>query len=140
MIRKAQRIRFKVFYEEMAAVPDGPAMLSRRDVDPYDRICDHLIVIDHAPAPKPFRKTKPKVVGTHRSCTRDVADRHRASTKEQSRAVAFDSLTWARASIQAPANRAAESPARTVSFLRPSQPAFRPASREVIDRPHFFTL
>jgi putative hemolysin len=76
LIRRAQRVRFKVFYEEMAAVPDRAAMLSRRDVDPYDRVCDHLIVIDHAPAPKPFRKTKPKVVGTYRLLRQDVADRH----------------------------------------------------------------
>jgi len=66
LIRRAQRVRFKVFYEEMAAVPDGAAMLSRRDVDPYDRVCDHLIFIDHAPAPKPFREMKPKVVGAYR--------------------------------------------------------------------------
>jgi putative hemolysin len=75
-IRRAQRLRFKVFYEEMSAVPEGASLLSRRDVDPYDRICDHLIVIDHAPKPKPFRKPKPKVVGTYRLLRQDVADRH----------------------------------------------------------------
>ena len=75
-IRRAQRLRFKVFYEEMAAVPNGAALLSRRDVDAYDFICDHILVLDHAVEPKPFRKPKPKVVGTYRLLRHEVADRH----------------------------------------------------------------
>lgn len=75
-IRRAQRLRFKVFYEEMAAVPNGAALLSRRDVDAYDSICDHILVLDHAVKPKPFRKPKPKVVGTYRLLRHEVADRH----------------------------------------------------------------
>ena len=63
-IRRAQRLRFKVFYEEMAAVPDGASLLSRRDTDPYDRLFDHLILVDHPPEPTPFRQPKPRVVGT----------------------------------------------------------------------------
>src|ERR1700712_1972781 len=35
-IRRAQRLRFQVFYEEMSAVPTGLAALSRRDADSYD--------------------------------------------------------------------------------------------------------
>ena len=35
-IRRAQRLRYKVFYEEMAAVPNGASLLSRRDLDEYD--------------------------------------------------------------------------------------------------------
>ena len=49
-IRRAQRLRFKVFYEEMSAVPTGLAALSRRDADGYDALCDHLLVLDHAAA------------------------------------------------------------------------------------------
>ena len=30
-IRRAQRLRYKVFYEEMSAIPGALAMLSRRD-------------------------------------------------------------------------------------------------------------
>ena len=37
-IRRAQKLRFKVFYEEMSASPNGAALISRRDVDAYDRI------------------------------------------------------------------------------------------------------
>ena len=36
-IRRAQRLRYKVFYEEMSATPGALAMLSRRDEDAYRR-------------------------------------------------------------------------------------------------------
>jgi putative hemolysin len=75
-IRRAQRLRFKVFYEEMSAVPNGASLFSRRDLDEYDAICDHLLVLDHAAKPKPFRKPKPQVVGTYRLLRQEVADRH----------------------------------------------------------------
>ena len=75
-IRRAQRLRYKVFYEEMAAVPNGASLFSRRDLDEYDAICDHLLVLDHAARRKPFRKPKPQVVGTYRLLRQEVADRH----------------------------------------------------------------
>lgn len=76
-IRRAQRLRYKVFYEEMSAVPSGLAMLKRRDIDSYDAICDHLLVIDHAATKaKPFRKPRPKVVGTYRLLRQERAERH----------------------------------------------------------------
>jgi putative hemolysin len=75
-IRRAQRLRFKVFYGEMSAVPNAASLLSRRDLDEYDDICDHLLVVDHAAKPKPFRKPKPQVVGTYRLLRQEVADRH----------------------------------------------------------------
>ncbi|WP_262297345.1 GNAT family N-acetyltransferase [Microvirga sesbaniae] len=75
-IRRAQRLRFKVFYEEMSASPGGAALISRRDVDAYDFICDHLLVLDHDVKPKAFRPAKPKVIGTYRLLRQDVATRH----------------------------------------------------------------
>jgi putative hemolysin len=75
-IRRAQRLRFKVFYEEMAAVPNGGSLLTRRDSDDYDAICDHILVLDHKVTPKLFRKAQPKVVGTYRLLRQEVADRH----------------------------------------------------------------
>ncbi|MCJ2016147.1 GNAT family N-acetyltransferase [Methylobacterium sp. E-065] len=77
-IRRAQRLRFKVFYEEMSAVPSGLAALSRRDADGYDALCDHLLVLDHTPPKrkKPFAKPRPKVVGTYRLLRSEVAKRH----------------------------------------------------------------
>ena len=75
-IRRAQRLRFKVFYKEMSASPNGASLISRRDVDAYDVICDHLLVLDHDVKPKAFRPAKPKVVGTYRLLRQDVANRH----------------------------------------------------------------
>jgi putative hemolysin len=74
-IRRAQRLRFKVFYEEMSAAPNGAALLSRRDVDEYDSVCDHLLVLDHNVKARPFRSAKPKVVGTYRLLRQEEADR-----------------------------------------------------------------
>ena len=76
-IRRAQRLRFGVFYEEMSAIPTGMAALKRRDIDAYDAVCDHLLVIDHAATEaKPFRKPRPKVVGTYRLLRQERAEAH----------------------------------------------------------------
>jgi L-ornithine Nalpha-acyltransferase len=76
-IRRAQRLRYKVFYEEMGAIPDAVAMLSRRDKDDFDRICDHLIVVDHAaPSKVPGAPPKPRTVGAYRLLRQDIADRN----------------------------------------------------------------
>jgi len=75
-IRRAQRLRFKVFYAERSALPRRASLLSRRDVDDYDAVCDHLLVIDHGAGPASFRARKPQVVGTYRLLRQEVADRH----------------------------------------------------------------
>jgi L-ornithine Nalpha-acyltransferase len=77
-IKLAQRLRYKVFYEEMSAIPTLRAELRRRDEDPYDAICDHLLVVDEAAAPANdawggLRRNK--VVGTYRVLRQDVAER-----------------------------------------------------------------
>lgn len=77
-IKKAQRLRYRVFYEEMTAIPDMMSRLKRRDMDAFDAICDHLLVIDHE-APSRRAKglpRKPQVVGTYRLLRQDVAERH----------------------------------------------------------------
>ena len=73
-IRRAQKLRYRVFYQQGGATANATIKLARRDIDPFDDICDHLLVIDHA-----ARKTisrKPAVVGTYRLLRQDVADRH----------------------------------------------------------------
>ena len=73
-IRRAQRLRYKVFYEEMSAVPGALAMLSRRDEDAFDTVFDHLLVIDRGD-PNDGRRWRPsKVVGTYRVLRQEVAD------------------------------------------------------------------
>jgi putative hemolysin len=75
-VRRAQAIRYHVFYEEMSAIADAAAQFSRRDVDGFDAICDHMLVLDHAAPARAFRRRKPEVVGTYRLLRQDVADRH----------------------------------------------------------------
>jgi putative hemolysin len=73
-VRSAQKLRYKVFYKEMSAVADVATLVARRDVDAFDAICDHLLVIDHD-APR-FGNRKPAVVGTYRLLRQHVAQRH----------------------------------------------------------------
>ena len=73
-LRSAQRLRYRVFYEEMSANPHAANKLARRDIDPFDAICDHLLVLDHDAPRGPSRK--PAVVGTYRLLRQDVAERH----------------------------------------------------------------
>jgi putative hemolysin len=73
-IRRAQRLRYKVFYEEMSAVPGALAMLSRRDEDAYDAVFDHLLVIDRGDTSDGRRWRPSKVVGTYRMLRQDVAE------------------------------------------------------------------
>jgi L-ornithine Nalpha-acyltransferase len=75
-IRRAQRLRYKVFYEEMAAVPGALAMLSRRDEDAYDPIFDHLLVIDRGDENNGKRWRRSQVVGTYRVLRQEVANLH----------------------------------------------------------------
>ena len=70
-IAAAQTLRYQIFYDEMGAKPSPKMMALRRDVDDYDAICDHLLVIDHG------FDGKPHVVGTYRLLRQDVAVRHR---------------------------------------------------------------
>ena len=76
-IRKAQRLRYKVFYEEGGARPDRTAALIRRDICAFDRVCDHLIVIDHAARTNRLGRIKPKVVGSYRLLRQEVAQANR---------------------------------------------------------------
>jgi L-ornithine Nalpha-acyltransferase len=73
-VRQAQRLRYRVFYEEGRARADLPTLLARRDVDGFDAVCDHLLVIDHA-AHSDSRK-RPEVVGTYRLLRQEEAQRH----------------------------------------------------------------
>ena len=68
-IKRAQRLRYTVFCKEMSAIPDLVSRMKRRDIDAFDAICDHLLVVDHA-------EVKPKVVGTYRLLRQEIAERH----------------------------------------------------------------
>ena len=72
-LREAQRLRFRVFYEEMSALADPMSAFLRRDADRFDRICDHLVVVDRAARPGPGQSMGGTVVGTYRLLRQDVA-------------------------------------------------------------------
>ena len=76
-VKKAQRVRYKVFYKEMSAIPDMQTKMKRRDIDSYDKICDHLVVVDHSSrsSKTPFRR-KSKIIGTYRILTEEKATAH----------------------------------------------------------------
>ena len=60
-IRSAQRLRYNVFYEEYKAKPDEKMARERRDIDDYDDISDHLVVLD-----KSIKDPEERIVGTYR--------------------------------------------------------------------------
>ena len=66
-VAAAQRLRYAVFYEEGSAQPDRGAALSRMDADPFDAVCDHLLVVDCA---------NDVLVGTYRLLRQEVAEAH----------------------------------------------------------------
>lgn len=70
-VRRAQELRYKVFYEEMSAMPDARTARTKRDADEFDPICDHIIVLDHHSARG--MTGRPKIVGTYRALRSDVA-------------------------------------------------------------------
>jgi putative hemolysin len=73
-VASAQALRYRVFYREMGACANLRNKVWRRDIDRFDRACDHLLVIDRG-----RRKMPPaifgQVVGTWRLIRRAVADR-----------------------------------------------------------------
>ncbi|MBI3444513.1 MAG: GNAT family N-acetyltransferase, partial [Magnetospirillum sp.] len=61
-IAAAQRIRYRVFYEEMGAKATASMQALELDFDDYDRHCDHLLVLAEG-----------EVVGTYRLIRRKAA-------------------------------------------------------------------
>jgi putative hemolysin len=74
-VRQAQKLRYRVFYQQGSAIADAARMVARRDVDVFDALCDHLLVLDHE-APAARLRGSPAVVGTYRLLRQDVAARH----------------------------------------------------------------
>ncbi len=70
-IAAAQALRHRIFYGEMGATPAPEVARAGRDIDPYDSLCDHLLVIDHG------EDGRPHVVGTYRLLRQVVATMHR---------------------------------------------------------------
>jgi L-ornithine Nalpha-acyltransferase len=75
-VKRAQRLRYRVFYKTGNAIADAATLLSRRDRDRFDKICDHLIVVDHTERQRFGHARKPKVVGACRLLRQSVAEAH----------------------------------------------------------------
>jgi putative hemolysin len=71
-VEQAQRLRFKVFYEEMSAIPSPQMRETLRDFDKYDDVCDHLLVVDRDAHDE---DGQPLVVGTYRLTRKKDADK-----------------------------------------------------------------
>jgi L-ornithine Nalpha-acyltransferase len=65
-IEASQRLRYEVFFEEMGAPVTEALRKTRRDVDAFDQVCDHLLVIEHQPS------GGYRVVGTYRLLRREA--------------------------------------------------------------------
>ncbi|OUJ11440.1 GNAT family N-acetyltransferase [Acetobacter sp. DsW_059] len=64
----AHALRYKVFYEEMGASPDAETLRLKRDIDKFDAVADHLLVIDNDIA-----SDARGVVGTYRLVQSEAA-------------------------------------------------------------------
>ena len=69
-IDAAQALRFRVFFEEMKANPTADVARLKRDIDPYDEVCDHLVVLDRRRGDGPEG-----IVGTYRLIRRSAAEK-----------------------------------------------------------------
>lgn len=67
-VEAAQALRYRVFYDEMGAHADAATRAARRDMDQFDAVADHLLVLDHDLGDGPAA-----VVGTYRLIRREGA-------------------------------------------------------------------
>ncbi len=65
-VEAAQRLRYRVFYDEMGARPTSEMAAKGLDSDDFDPVCDHLLVIDRS-----LGDGADGVVGTYRLQRRD---------------------------------------------------------------------
>jgi L-ornithine Nalpha-acyltransferase len=71
-LEASQRLRYRVFCDEMGAIAGDTGKSARRDEDEFDAICDHLIVLDTGIN----GKTTDQIVGTYRLLRDEVAREH----------------------------------------------------------------
>ena len=69
-VAAAQRLRYRVFYEELGAVPSVGTRARRADADAFDRLADHLVVVDLDRS----RPHEPFAVGCYRLLRGSAAD------------------------------------------------------------------
>ncbi len=73
-VEAALALRYRVFYDELAANPTPEMAAKEQDFDAFDADCDHVLVIDHARVEDgDFSRA---VVGTYRLIRSEMAARH----------------------------------------------------------------
>lgn len=73
-IKRLQKLRYEIFYGHGRAVGNFATRLRRRDKDDFDKICDHLMVVDCTR--RRWIAGGSSVVGTYRLLRQDVAEKH----------------------------------------------------------------
>lgn len=63
-IELAQRLRFRIFCDELGAKANPQVMAEKRDFDQFDDVCEHMLVIDRN------KNGDDAIVGTYRLLTR----------------------------------------------------------------------
>ena len=76
-IKKAQSLRYKIFFKEKKITKKSFKFLLQRDYDFYDKISDHLIIIDNN------REIRDNVIGTYRLLRGNCAKLYRGFYTEQ---------------------------------------------------------
>ena len=76
-IKKAQSLRYKIFFKEKKIEKKNFKFLLQRDYDFYDKISDHLIIIDNN------REIRDNVIGTYRLLRGNCAKLYRGFYTEQ---------------------------------------------------------
>ena len=77
-VAACQKLRYRVFYQERGAIPVGDMAKLERDIDDFDEICDHLVVLRQG-SPRgedPLLLRDGELIGTYRLLRQDVADNH----------------------------------------------------------------
>ncbi len=69
-IEAAQALRYRIFYQEMAAKPSAETLRLERDFDEFDTVADHMLVLDRS-----IGRGPDAVVGTYRLIRRNAAAR-----------------------------------------------------------------
>ena len=77
-IAACQKLRFRVFYEELGARADSNTIANERDQDDFDAICDHLVVVQ---ADRPVELgaiglKDGELIGTYRLLRQEIASAH----------------------------------------------------------------
>src|SRR5579885_3252622 len=69
-IKRLQKLRYEIFYQHGRASGNLATRLTRRDKDYFDRICDHLMVVDRSR--RQLSAGGSTVIGTYRLLRQEV--------------------------------------------------------------------